>query len=61
MAGRGSPFVRNNSVGTTSETTLLEDFVLESEEQERVIFEEEDSESLYVVPFEEVDHFQRRM
>ena len=53
MAKQGNPFVRKYSTGTTSETNFPEYFVFETEEQERVIFEEEDSESLYVVPFEE--------
>ena len=37
MAGRGNPLVRNYSAGNASETTFLEDFILESEEQERVV------------------------
>ena len=57
MVGRGNPFVRKYPTGTTSEMPFPEDFVLEYEEQEKVSSEEEDSERLYVVPFEEVDYF----
>ena len=52
-------FVRKYSTGTTSEMTFLEDFVIETEEQEMVISEEEDIEPLYAILFEEIDHFQR--
>ena len=54
MDGRGNPFTRNYSIGDTSETKFPEDFI--PEEQERVGSEEEGSEHLYVVLFEEVNH-----
>ena len=43
MDDRGNLFVIKNSAGTTSEMTFLEYFVLETEEQERVGSEEEDT------------------
>ena len=57
MAGRGILFVRNYSVGNTSETTFPKNFVLE--EQEKVGSKEEGLERLYIVPFEEVNHLRR--
>ena len=59
MVVKGNPFFRKYSAGTTSEMTFLKDLILESQEQERVISEEEDSKSLYAIPFEEVDNFRR--
>ena len=59
MDGKGNHFVRKYSTKTTSEMIFLEYFVLENEEQEMLDFEEENTEPLYVVPFEEIDHFQR--
>ena len=57
MVGRGIPFARNYSTEDTSKTTFLDDFI--REEQEKVGSEEEGSEHLYVVPFEEVNHLRR--
>ena len=59
MDDRGDPFVRKDSIGTTFETTFLEYFILENEEQERVSSGEEDSEPLYATPFEQIDYFHR--
>ena len=52
MAARGNPFIRKYYATTIFEMTFPEDFILETEEQERVISKEEDSKSLYDVPFE---------
>ena len=57
MAGRGSLFVRNFSIGNTFDNMFLEGFIFS--EQEKVGSEEEGSEYLYIVPFKEVDHLQR--
>ena len=59
MDGRGNLLVRKKFVGNTFVMTFPEYFILKTEEQERVISEEEDSEYLYAVPFEEVNHFHR--
>ena len=52
MASRRNPFTRNYSIGDSSETKFPEDFISE----ESVGSEEEGSEHLYDVPFEEVNH-----
>ena len=57
MDGKGNVFTRNYSIGDTSESKFPEDFILE--EQERVGSEEEGSERLCVVMFEEVNHLRR--
>ena len=57
MDGIGNPFTRNYSIGDTYETKSSKDFILE--EEERVGSEEEGSEHLYVVLFEEVNHLRR--
>ena len=57
MADRENPFTRNYSIGDTSETKFTEDFI--HEEQETVGSEEEGSERLYPILFEEVNHLIR--
>ena len=57
MADRGNLLTRNYSIGDTYETKSSKDFILE--EEERVGSEEEGSEHLYVVLFEEVNHLRR--
>ena len=59
MAGRGNLFFREYYTGTTSEKTFLEYFIPEFKKQENISFGGEESEHLYVVPFEEVDPFRR--
>ena len=59
MDDKGSPFTRDYSARNTYENTFPEDFVLEV--QEKVSSKEEGLECLYIVPLEEVDHFQRHM
>ena len=59
MAGRGNLIFRDDYTRTTSENTFPEDFIPEFKEQEHTGSGEEESERLYVVPFEEVDQFRR--
>ena len=55
MAGRGNLFTRNYSIDDSSETKFPKYFISE----ERVGSEEESSERIYIVPFEEVNHLRR--
>ena len=55
MAGRGNSFTRNYSIRDTSGTEFPQDFILE----EKIGSEEEGSECLYAVLFEEVNNLRR--
>ena len=59
MDGRGNLFFREYYTGTTSEKTFPKSFIPKFKEQENIGSEQEESESLYAIPFEEVDQFRR--
>ena len=61
MVNRGNPIFREDYIGKTSKNTFPKNIFpeLQEQEQEQTGSREEESERLYVVPFEEVDLFRR--
>ena len=59
MTGRGNMFFKEDYIEKTQENTFPKDIFPEFKEQEQAGSGEQESEHLYVVPFEEVDQFRR--